>query len=308
VQNGTLRAGDVVLAGTAYGRVRALRDETGRHLREASPTVPVRVAGLSAAPEAGERFYVLEDLAQAIEIAEERERDSRQSTLVAARQPRTLEAVFERMTAEEVKELPIILKADVQGSVEAIRENLEKIEHPEVRVRVLHAAVGGVNESDVLLADASNAIILGFNAVPDAGARTLAEERGVDIRHYNIIYRITEDIRNALEGLLAPQKEERRLGEAQVLEVFKISRAGTIAGCRVTDGTIARNARLRIVRDGLVVHEGGIDSLRRVKDDVREVRSGQECGIHLAAYNDVKVGDRLEAFETVTVKRTLGSP
>jgi translation initiation factor IF-2 len=307
VQNGTLRAGDVVLAGTAYGRVRALRDETGRHLREASPTVPVRVAGLSAAPEAGERFYVLGDLAQAKEIAEERERTTRQSTLVAARQPRTLEAVFERMTAEEVKELPIILKADVQGSVEAIRENLEKIEHPEVRVRVLHAAVGGVNESDVLLADASNAIILGFNAVPDAGARTLAEERGVDIRHYNIIYRITEDIRKALEGLLAPQKEERRLGEAQVLEVFKISRAGTIAGCRVTDGTIARNARLRIIRDGLVVHEGGIDSLRRVKDDVREVRSGQECGIHLANYNDVKVGDRLEAFETVTVKRTLGS-
>ncbi|MGB2754872.1 MAG: translation initiation factor IF-2, partial [Phycisphaerae bacterium] len=305
VQNGTLRAGDVVLAGTAYGRVRALKDETGRHLREASPTVPVRVAGLSAAPEAGERFYTLQNLAPAKEIAEERERASRESTLVAARQPRTLEAVFEQMTAEEVKELPIILKADVQGSVEAIRENLEKIEHPEVRVRVLHAGVGGVNESDVLLADASNAIILGFNAVPDTGARTLAEERGVDIRHYNIIYRITEDIRKALEGLLTPQKEERRLGEAQVLEIFKISRAGTIAGCRVTDGTIARNARLRIIRDGLVVHEGGIDSLRRVKDDVREVRSGLECGIRLAGYNDVKVGDRLEAFETVTVQRTL---
>ena len=307
VQNGTLHAGDIVLAGTTYGRVRALRDETGRRLQEAGPTVPVRVAGLSDVPDAGERFYVLEDLALAKQIAQEREGSLREEALVSARRPRTLEAVFERMTTEEAEELPLILKADVQGSVEAIRENLERIEHPEVRVRVLHAGVGGVTTSDVLLAEASRAIIIGFNAVADAEVRALAEDRGVDIRHYNIIYRITEDVRKALEGLLEPETQERRLGEAEVLQTFKVSRSGTVAGCRVTEGVISRNARVRIARDGLVVHEGPIDSLRRVKDDVREVRAGQECGLHLAGYNDVKVGDRLEAFEKVTVQRTLGS-
>jgi translation initiation factor IF-2 len=267
----------------------------------------VRVAGLSAVPDAGERFYVLEDSALAKQTAEERERSLREQTLVSARRPRTLEAVFQQMETEEAKELPLILKADVQGSVEAIRENLEKIEHPEVRVRVLHAGVGGVTAGDVLLADASNAIIIGFNAVADAEARALAEDRGVDIRHYNIIYRITEDVRKALEGLLAPETQERRLGEAEVLETFKISRSGTVAGCRVTDGVIPRSAKVRLIRDGLVVHQGAMDSMRRVKDDIREARAGTECGIHLAGFNDVKVGDRLEAFETVTVQRTLGS-
>ncbi|MGB3086814.1 MAG: translation initiation factor IF-2, partial [Phycisphaerae bacterium] len=305
VQNGTLKAGDVVLVGTTYGRVRALTDETGRRIREAGPSVPVRVAGLTGAPEAGDRFYVLDDLAKAKEIAEDRRRRSREEKLAERRRPRTLEAVFEQMTAKEVRELPLIIKADAQGSVEAVRENLEKIEHPDVRVRVLHVAVGGINESDVLLADASDAIVLGFNAVPDAGARALAERRGVDIRQYNVIYRITEDIRKALEGLLAPQQEEHRLGEAEVIETFKISRVGAIAGCRVTDGGILRSARVRLIRDGLVVHEGPLESLKRFKDDVREVRAGQECGIHLAGYDDVKVGDRIAAFETVEVQRTL---
>ena len=305
VQKGTLEAGNVVLAGTAWGKIRAMTDENRKRLRRAGPTVPVRVAGLSGVPEAGDRFYVLDDLSLAKQLAEDREWSQREAELAEQRRPRTLEAVFEQMTAEEAKELPVIIKADVQGSVEAIRENLEKIEHPEVRVRVIHAAVGGVNESDVLLADASDAIIIGFNAVPDHAARLLAEERGVDIRPYNIIYNVTDDVRKALEGLLAPLEEERHLGECEVLQTFKISRVGTIAGCRMTDGVINRNARLRVIRDGLVVYAGRIESLKRFKDDVREARAGQECGIHIAGYNDIKVGDRIEAYETVSVARTL---
>jgi len=306
VQNGTLKTGDVVLAGTAYGRVRALTDETGRRMTEAGPTVPVRVAGLSDVPKAGDRFYALEDLSLAKQLAEDRQRQLRETALVESRQPRTLEAVFDQMTRAEIKELPIILKADVQGSVGALKENLEKIEHPEVRVRVIHAAAGGITESDVLLADASNAVILGFNVAPDLEARQLAERRGVDIRQYQIIYDATDDVRKALEGMLTPQQQERRLGECNVVQTFKISRIGTVAGCMVTDGIIARNARVRLIRDGAVIHTGGLQSLKRIKDDVREVRAGQDCGIHLAGYNDVKVGDRIEAFETVSVARKLG--
>ncbi|MBM4016927.1 MAG: translation initiation factor IF-2 [Planctomycetes bacterium] len=305
VQNGTLHTGDVVLAGTAYGRVRVLTDETKRRMREAGPAVPVRVAGLSEVPEAGDRFHVVEDLSLAKQLAEDRQRQRRQAALAFGAVPRTLEAVFQRMTAAKVKELPVIIKADVQGSVEALRENLEKIEHPEVRVRVIHAGTGGITESDVLLADASNAIIIGFGAVPDPQARVLAEARGVDIRQYQIIYDVTDDVRKALEGMLAPKEQEHRLGECNVVKTFKISRVGTVAGCMVTDGVIARSARVRLVREGRIVFTGAIQSLKRVKDDAREVRSGQECGIHLAGYNDVKVGDRIEAFETVSVARTL---
>jgi len=306
VQNGTLKTGDVVLAGTAYGKVRALTDETGHRMKEAGPTVPVRVAGLSDVPEAGDRFYVLDSLSLAKQLAESQERQLREAALVESRRPRTLEAVFDQMTREEIKELPIIIKADVQGSVEALKENLEKIEHPEVRVRVIHAAVGGITESDVLLADASSAVIIGFNAAPDLTARQLAERRGVDIRQYQVIYDATDDVRKALEGMLAPQQQERRLGECNIVQTFKISRVGTVAGCMVTDGVIARNARVRLIRDGAVIHTGGLQSLKRVKDDVREVRAGQDCGIHLAGYDDVKVGDRIEAFETVSVARKLG--
>ena len=305
VQNGTLRAGDVVLAGTAYGKVRVMHDENGQEMAEAGPADPVRVAGLSDVPDAGDRFYVLQDLAAAKELADERHRRTREAELAEQRRPRTLEAVFEQMTEQQVTELAVIIKADVQGSLEALRENLEKIEHPEVRVRVIHGGVGGINESDVLLADASDAVIIGFNAVPDPAARSLAETRGVDIRQYNVIYRVTEDVRKALEGLLAPEEEERGLGEAEVLQIFRVSRVGTIAGCRVTDGRISRNARIRVVRDGLVVYEGKIDSLKHFQDDVREARSGQECGIHLERYDDVKVGDRFQAYEVVSVARTL---
>jgi translation initiation factor IF-2 len=305
VQNGTLHTGDIVLAGIAYGKVRALTDEHGKRMREAAPTVPVRVAGLSAVPEAGDRFYVLEDLSAAKQLAEDRQRQLRERELAEQRKPRSLEAVFEQMSAAEVKELPLIIKADVQGSVEALRENIEKIEHPEVRVRVIHAAVGGISESDVLLADASNAVIIGFNVVPDIEARLLAEDRNVDIRLYRIIYDVTDDMRKALEGMLKPKEEERHLGEANVVQIFKISRVGTVAGCMVTDGVINRNARIRVVRGGAIVHTGTIQSLKRVKDDAREVRAGQECGIHVAGFDDVKVGDRIEAFEVVSVLRTL---
>jgi len=305
VQKGTLRTGNVVLAGTAYGRVRALTDEHGKRMKEAGPTVPVRVAGLSDVPEAGDRFYVLEALSQAKRLAEERQRQVREQELAEQRRPRSLEAVFEQMTAAEVKELPVIIKADVQGAVEALAENVEKIEHPEVRVRVIHAGVGGITESDVLLADASNAVIIGFNAVPDPETRILAERRGVQIRLYGIIYNVMDDMRKALEGMLKPREEERVLGECNIVETFKISRVGTVAGCMVTHGVINRNARVRVIRDGLVVHAGAMQSLRRHKDDVREVRAGQDCGIHIAGFNDIKVADRIEAFDVVSVQRTL---
>ncbi len=305
VHSGTLEAGNAVLAGSAYGKIRAMTDENRKRMRRAGPTVPVRVAGLSAVPEAGDRFYVLDELSLAKQLAGDRQRSRRETVLAERRRPRTLEAVFEQMTTDEIKELPVIIKADVQGSVQAIRENLEKIEHPEVRVRVIHATVGGVNESDVLLADASNAIVIAFNAVPDQATRRMAEARGVDIRRYSVIYNVTDDVRKGLEGLLAPLDEERSLGECEVLQTFKISRVGTIAGCRMTDGIINRNANLRIIRDGLVIYSGRIESLKRFKDDVREARAGQECGIRVAGYDDIKVGDRIEAFEVVSVARTL---
>jgi translation initiation factor IF-2 len=305
VQNGTLKTGNVVLAGTAYGKVRALTDENGRRMAEAGPTVPVRVAGLSAVPEAGDRFYVMKTLSLAKQLAGERQRQVREIGLVEQRRPRTLEAVFEQMTAKEIRELAIIIKADVQGSVEALRENLEKIAHPEVRVRVIHSGAGGVNESDVLLADASNAIIIGFNAVPDLEARVLAEKRGVSIRQYEVIYNVVDDVRKALEGLLAPKETEHRTGECNVVQTFKISRVGTVAGCMVTDGAIARSSRVRVIREGRIIFTGAIKSLKRTKDDVREVKSGLDCGIHLQGFDDVKVGDRIESFETVTEARTL---
>jgi translation initiation factor IF-2 len=306
VQNGTLKNGNVVVAGTAYGRIRALTDENGHPMKDAGPSVPVRVAGLTSVPQAGDRFYVLKTISMAKTTAEERERRLRETALVESRQPRTLEAVFEQMGRAEIRELPIVLKADVQGSVQALRENLEKITHAEVRVHVIHSAVGGISESDVLLADASNAVIIGFNVATDPEARLLAETRGVDVRLYQIIYDATDDVRKALEGLLTPQKQERRLGECNIVQTFKISRVGTVAGCMVSDGIINRNARIRVIRDGVVIHTGALQSLKRIKDDVREVRAGQDCGLHLQGYDDIKVGDRLEAFETVTVARTLG--
>jgi translation initiation factor IF-2 len=272
----------------------------------------VVISGLDAAPLAGDTFNVVSDLSKAKAVAERRRSRLREQSLFR-RAHVSLENFSDQIVAAGIKELPIILKADVQGSVEAVRDALAKLEqsvigedgNPKVRLPILHTAVGGISKSDVLLADASDAIIIGFNVVPDVRARRLAEKTGIQIRLYKIIYQITEEIKQAMEGLLAPLQEERRLGEAEVRQTFRISRIGTVAGCLVTDGLIRRTAQIKLIRDGIVIHEGRLATLRRVKDDIREANSGTECGIKIAGFDDIKVGDRIEAMETVEVKQTL---
>ncbi|HXG10798.1 MAG TPA: translation initiation factor IF-2, partial [Gemmataceae bacterium] len=307
VQDGTLRRGDVVLCGATYGRVRAMFDDLGRPITDAGPSVPVRITGLNEIPDADDSFQVVDDLALAREIAEKR-KERRQEAAVVRREPVTLESLRE----SKVVELKIILKADFRGSIEAIRKELEKFRHEEVRVRVLEAGIGAITESDVWLALTSpqDTIIVGFNVVPDDRARALAEERGIQIRLYNIIYNLTDDIRAALEGRLKPREEVIHLGRAVVREVFKISRVGTIAGCYVTQGVIERSAKIRLIREGVVIYPppdrtAGLESLKRFKDDVREVREGFECGLKIAGYDDVKVGDVIEAYRVEQVQRTL---
>jgi translation initiation factor IF-2 len=300
VRNGTLRRGDVVLCGSTFGRARALYDDKGNAVEEAGPSTPVVLFGLDAVPDAGQAFVVVEELAKAREIAEQRKVRERE----ANRQPdqmRTLESLF----AKKQDELNLIVKADVRGSIEAIRKEIGELSHSEVRVRILHDGVGAINESDVELADASSAIVIGFHVVPDNAAERLAAERGVQIRRYDIIYQVVDDIKKALEGLLKPESREVQLGRAAVKNTFSISRVGTIAGCGVVSGTIERTARLRVIRDGVVIGNYAIESLRRVKDDVKEVRQGLECGIKLAGFDDVKVGDLLEAYKVEEVKRSL---
>jgi translation initiation factor IF-2 len=274
-------------------------------LAEAGPSTPVNMTGLDVPPAAGENFYVLPDIAQARDIAEQRAQQSRSATLGGRSSHVTLENLFERLGGEEVQTLNVILRADVQGSTEAILKELEKLEHPEVKIRVLHKAVGGITEADVYLADASDAIIIGFNVVPDENARTLADRQGVQIRRYEIIYKLTEDLKAALEGMLKPEQRDVELGRALVQRVFSISRIGTIAGCRVLSGVIQRNARVRVIRENRIIGDYGLDSLKREKDDAREVREGLECGIKLAGFNDVKEGDVLEAYKVEEVARAL---
>jgi len=308
VQNGTLRVGDVIVCGEGHGRVKAMYDtlKPSRHLDEAGPSTPVNMTGLDVAPGAGERFYVLEDIAQAREIASRRADTSRSEVLGRTQQHVTLENLFERLGEEdEIATLNIILRADVRGSIEAIQKELGKLEHEEVKIRVLQATVGGITAADVHLADASDAIIIGFNVVPEEGARALADEKGVQIRRYDVIYKVTEDLRAALEGLLKPEEREVELGRALVQQIFTISRIGTIAGCRVLAGTIQRNTRSRVIRNNTVIGDYPLDSLRREKDDVREVREGMECGIKLQNFNDVKEGDILEVYQIEEVGRTL---
>lgn len=304
VLNGVLKVGDVILCGPAYGRVRAMYSDQGAAVQEAGPATPVMVMGLDCVPEAGERFAVINDLARAREIAEER-KGRRRIEGQSERQHVSLERLFSDKQEREVQDLRIVLKADVRGSLEAIKAELAKLDHPEVKVRVLHDAVGAVNESDVLLADTSDAIVIAFQVVPDAGAESLAKETGVEIRRYNIIYQVSDDIKKAMEGLLIPDKKEVQLGRAVVQETFSISRFGTIAGCRVIQGNIERNAQIRVIRDGTVIGAYPIESLKRHKDDVRDVREGLECGIKIANFDDVKRGDVLEAFRIEEVKRTL---
>jgi translation initiation factor IF-2 len=274
--------------------------------QEAGPSTPVNVTGLNEAPGAGDRFYVLDEIGKARELAEKRFAESRQRTLAGTKEHVTLENLYERLGREnDVKTLNIILRADVRGSIEAIRKELTKLEHPEVQIKILQATVGGVTEADVHLADASDAIIIGFSVVPDEKARSLAEQLGVQVRRYDIIYQVTGDLKLALEGMLRPERVERDMGRALVLRTFHISKTGTVAGCRVLSGTITRDARIRVIRDSRIIGDYSLESLKREKDDAREVREGFECGLKIANFNDVKEGDILEAYKIEEVARTL---
>jgi translation initiation factor IF-2 len=311
VQSGTLRVGDVFVCGQSHGRVKAMYDtlNKGRRVTEAGPSVPVNITGLDTAPSAGSRFYVLDDIARAREIAETRARQDRAMALGASGfRHVTLESLFDRLDhTGEVQSLNIILRADVRGSIEAIEKELSKLEHPEVKVKLLQKSVGGVTEADVTLAHASDAIIIGFNVVPDEKARTLAEKTGVQIRRYEVIYKITDDLKLALEGMLKPEERDVELGRALVQQVFKISRVGTVAGCRVISGIVERNGRARVIRDSTIIGDYPLDTLRREKDDAKEVREGFECGIRLAGFNDVKEGDLFEIYKVEEIHRTFES-
>ncbi len=308
VKRGMLHVGDVIVCGAAFGRVKAMYDtlRADETLAEAGPSTPVNVTGLHIAPAAGDRFVVLNEIADARAIAEKRAQTTRQAALAGTTTHVTLENLFERLEhTGEVQTLNLILRADVRGSIEAIRKELTKLDHPEVQIRILQATVGGITGADVHLADASDAIIIGFNVVADEGARTLADEKGVQIRRYEIIYQVTDDLKAALEGMLKPERREVDSGRALVLRTFNISRLGTVAGCRVLSGTIERNARVRLIRDSRIIGDYALESLRREKDDVREVREGFECGMKLAGFNDLKESDLLEAYRVEEVARTI---
>jgi translation initiation factor IF-2 len=304
VQSGTLKRGDIVLAGSSYGRVRAMLDENGKAINEAGPSIPVEIQGLTEVPAAGEEAMVLTDERKAREIALFRQGKYRDVKL-AKQQAAKLENMFEQMGEGEVKNLALIIKADVQGSQEALVGSMQKLSTAEVRVQVVHAAVGGISESDVNLALASKAVIIGFNVRADASARKLAESSGIDIRYYNIIYDAIDEIKAAMGGMLAPEKREHALGLVEIRQVFMVSKVGAIAGCYVLEGTVKRGAHVRLLRENVVLWTGELDSLKRFKDDVKEVKSGFECGLSLKNYNDIKEGDQLEVFEVQEVARTL---
>jgi translation initiation factor IF-2 len=306
VQSGTLKRGDVVLAGASYGRVRAMLDEDGKPTQSAGPSIPVEIQGLTEVPSAGDVFMVLADERRAREIATFRQGKYREVTL-NKRQAAKLENMFDQMGEgqTQTQTLALIVKADVQGSQEALSQSLVKLSTPEVKVQIVHGAVGGISESDVNLAIASKAVIIGFNTRADAGARKLAENNGVDLRYYNIIYDAVDEVKAAMEGMLAPEQKEEIIGMAEIRTVFVASKIGTVAGCMVTAGTVTRHARFRLLRDNVVVYTGELESLKRMKDDVREVKEGFECGIKLKNYNDIKESDQLEFFEVKEVARTL---
>jgi translation initiation factor IF-2 len=296
VQNGTLRSGDIIVAGTAVGRVRVMTDYKGKKIDEAGPSVPVEIAGLAEAPNAGDAFDAVSDERLARELVEQRKQDEKEAQFNSV-QKVTLDNLFSTIEAGEMKELNIIVKADVQGSVEAVKQSLEKLSNDEVRVRVIHGGVGAVNESDVMLAHASNAIIIGFHVRPDPVAAANAERDHVEMRMYMVIYDCIEDVEAAIKGMLAPKIRDVDLGRLEVRSTFRISSVGTIAGCYVLSGKIQRNAKIRVVRDGIVIAEDEIDSLRRFKDDVKEVADGYDCGITLDRFSDIKLGDILEVYE-----------
>ena len=304
VQEGTLKQGEIVLCGFEYGRVRAMRDENGKEIKTAGPSIPVEILGLSGVPQAGDEVTVVKDERKAREVALYRQGKFRDVKL-ARQQKSKLENMFANMTEGDVSELNIVLKADVQGSVEAITESLMKLSTDEVKVKIVGSGVGGITETDVTLAAASSAIIIGFNVRADGSARKLVEDEGLDLRYYGIIYELLDEVRAAMTGMLAPEFKQQIIGLAQVRDVFRSPKFGAIAGCMVTEGVIKRNAPIRVLRDNVVIFEGELESLRRFKDDVSEVRNGFECGIGVKNYNDVREGDQIEVFEVIQVERTL---
>jgi translation initiation factor IF-2 len=304
VQQGKLKKGDFVVAGKGYGRIRALIDEHGQQVDEAGPSTPLQILGLSEVPEAGDKIYVVKSLKAAEAAAKERVQQAREADL--SREKVTLDNIFDQMKSAEIRELPVIVKGDVQGSLETLRATIGKIGNDEATIAIKHSAVGGINESDVNLTEACGGIIVGFNVTSSAKARRAAEEKGVEIRYYDVIYNLIDDLKDALEGLLDPEIKLEVLGHAEVRDVFAISKIGMIAGCYVTDGTIERHQQIRVTRDGIVVEsDRKLDQLKRFKDDAKEVKSGQECGMNIDGYSDIKVGDVIECYTAKEVKRTL---
>jgi len=304
IQSGTLKRGDMLLAGSAFGRVRAMLDEAGRDIKQAGPSIPVEILGLADVPNSGDEVIVLNDERKAREIALFRQGKFRDVKL-AKQQAAKLENMFEQMAEGEVKSLPLVIKSDVQGSYEALATSLQKLSTDEVKVNIIHTGVGAITESDVNLCVASKAVLIGFNVRADAGARKLIESAGVDVRYYNIIYEAVDEVKAALGGMLSPEKKESAIGLVEIREVFRISKVGSVAGCYVLDGIIKRNSKIRLLRDDVVIFTGELDSLKRFKDDVKEVKANFECGLSLKNYNDIQVGDTLEVFEVVEVARTL---
>jgi translation initiation factor IF-2 len=308
VESGTLRAKDPILAGTTVGRVRWLLDDRGKRVTEAGPSMPVQVVGFDEPPRAGVRFMAVADINMARNVAAERTENAKVEAQIApASEAVTLENLFETIESQAVTEINVLLKADNMGSVDVVKQTVEDVTHPEVRFKVLRSGVGGITEDDVLLASASDAFIIGFGVVPDTRARAAVQRTGVDVKFYDVIYEMTDDLEKALEGELGTETHEEIIGHATVRAIFKASKYGNIAGCYVTDGILSRDCGVRLVRDGKVVHTGRLDSLKRFKDDVKEVRENYECGLHLHNYNDIKEEDVLEAFTVTEVKRTLES-
>ena len=304
VQDGKLKVGDFIVAGRAFGKVRDITDDRGERIKEALPPIPVQISGIDEVPNAGDRFFVVDSLKKAQEAAEQRRMREREAQLATPKV--TLDNLFTQMSDKDLKEILIVLKAAEQGTLDVLKSECEKIATVEVKVRVLHTAIGGITESDVLLADASKAIIVGFNVIPSGKARSLAENKGVEIRTYDVIYNITDDLKKAAEGLLTPELRQEVLGHAEVRKVFKVSKVGSIAGCYVTDGTVQRDALIRVTRNGVVIENNRkLAQLKRVKDDAKDVRAGMECGMKIDGYDDIKEGDVLECYKQVEVKRTL---
>lgn len=304
VQNGTLHKGDTILCGNTYGKVRALRDHTGHDIKKAGPSTPVQITGLQDIPKAGDRFKAVESIQKARSSAENKKAIRREEALVQ-RKHITLENLYASIAAGSLKEIRLIIKADVHGSVEALEGALSQLDHEEVRMNILHRGVGGINESDILLADASDAIVIGFHVICTPTAKVLAEEKGVDVETYSIIYQAIDSIKSALEGMLEPERRETVVGRATVRAVFKVSRMGSIAGCYVDDGVISRRDSMRLARNDIVIHSGNIASLKRFKDDASQVQSGYECGIRLDGFDDIKVGDTLEAYIIEEIAKKL---